>query len=169
MRAKGQIATRDGSSRMGLRPRESRDGRPALQLELNLLRDAEGVVDLDAEIADGAFRASYVRGGAARLSDCPSSCNSEPALFGASSACRTPNYRDRRAQPIDGRCARIGVDAAASGNGSQTGADPFCHQGWTANSDSAPGLLGDFELNRSARLLLDYPPIGAPTTRSCSS
>ena len=84
MRAKGQIATRDGSSRMGLRPRESRDGRPALQLELNLLRDAEGVVDLDAEIADGAFRASYVRGGAARLSDCPSS-SGLPAYWG-------PNY-----------------------------------------------------------------------------
>jgi hypothetical protein len=42
----GAIATRDGSSRMGLRPRESQDRRPALQLKLDPFRDAERIIDL---------------------------------------------------------------------------------------------------------------------------
>jgi len=66
--------------------------------ELNLLRDAEGIVDLDAEIAGGAFEL-YVRGEAVRLSGCPSSCKFEPALFGALNVCRKPNYRDRALNP----------------------------------------------------------------------
>ena len=42
-------------------------------------------------------------------SGCRSSCKSVPASLGASSASRTPNYRDRRPPPIDERCGRTGA------------------------------------------------------------
>src|SRR6516225_8038087 len=52
-----------------------------------------------------------------------SSCKSERASFGASSASRTPTYRDRRVLPIGGRCARTAAltGATASGKGGVRG------------------------------------------------
>jgi hypothetical protein len=50
----------------------------------------------------------------------------------------------------------VSTGAVASGNGSETGTDLFCHDVGQPISDSASGLLSDFELNRSACLLLDY-------------
>src|SRR5260370_32125388 len=46
---------------------------------------------------------SLFRAIAARPAGCRSSCRSEPASCDASSACPTPNHRDRCAPAIDGR------------------------------------------------------------------
>ena len=40
----------------GLRPREPKGRRPSLQLELDLFRDAEGVINLDPEVAHRAVQ-----------------------------------------------------------------------------------------------------------------
>ena len=61
-------------------------------------------------------------------------------------------------QPIDGRCARTGVSkgAISSGNSWGTNIGPPGLELGEPLADGAPGLLGDLELHRSARLFLDH-------------
>jgi hypothetical protein len=110
-------------------------------------------VDLDPEISNGAVELRMPKeelygSQVARL------LVNEPVLFGASSACRMLNYLGRRAQPIDGRCARTGVSTGgdASGTGSEIALTCSATEVGQPISDSASGLL---RTEPVARLLLD--------------
>ena len=88
--------------------------------QLDLLRNAEHVVDLDAEVADGALEL--------RMPDeeldgsrCRSSCRSAPPSADTSNGCRTRSCPARRSQPKLGRSAHIGVSTGGAALGSGSG------------------------------------------------
>jgi hypothetical protein len=126
--------------------------------KLNLLRDAEGVIDLDTEIADGAFEL--------RMSEEELYGSQVPRLLinlrrlGATHRVRAirrtietgtlnPSMDDARVLA----CREMRLLAETAREEVLT---PYPTETGQPISDSASGLLGDFELNRSARLFLDY-------------
>jgi hypothetical protein len=136
--------------------------------KLNLLRDAEGVIDLDTEIADGAFELRM----------------SEEELYGSQVACLLVNL-SRLGAAHRMRAVRRSIKTGTlnpsvddtrvlasrevrllPGTARKQVLTPYATTGQPI-SYSASGLLGDFELNWSARLLLDYRrSIANPSARA---
>ena len=73
-----------------------------LSSQLNLLGNAERVVDPRSRDSGPCFRAWYARGAVGRLAGCPSSCRSGPPSSAASNACRRRSCRAQHSRPRHG-------------------------------------------------------------------